>query len=419
MTREDLFAAIGAVEESRLLRSEMAVSSVETGTKTGKRSRIFRNFLIAAIIVSMLAVTAYAVGGYLIFDSPEAMITAIFGDKTGYDHKGVTTWEDPEKPGSIYENPGFDRVPVDEKLAVEEILPHISAVGQSFTWRGYTLTVDAVMYDSVTQCGLLTYQLTNPDGIKPYNVEATGEVWGHPVNFNKGGEAYIIQEKTSDTCLSVAQYFWYDPEDTRDMELTISQWTFVEPGPEYQAHIMELFEEIKQEYTLEEAIAAYIQEHGQDEYDRILAESTEEQMENYCYGVLWTKRLEELYTCPEKITIHPDLESELNHITFYGGAITISPISMMIDVSGMAFLHTDIYGKFHVSADNIRDLIIRYADGTEYIVLSETVNNTADVGNSQIDGAGAYVQCKILFNRIIDVNEISAVYVNGVELPVV
>jgi len=418
MTREDLFLAIGTVEESRLLRSEIAVSTRETGPKTGKRTRLFRNFLIAAILVSMLAVTAYGVAGYLIFESPQAMITAIFGDKTGYDHKGVTTWQDPEKPGSLYENPGFDRVPVDEKL-VEEIGNHVTAVGQSFTWRGYTLAVDAVMYDNITQCGVLTYQLTNPDGIKPYHVESTGEIWGHPVNFNKGGESYIIAEKTSETCLSVAQYFWYDPEDPRDMELTISQWTFVEPGPEYQSHIMELFEQIKQEYTLEEAMEAYIEEYGQEEYERVSAESTVEQLENICYSVLWTKRLEELYACPEKITIYPDRESELNHITFYGGAITISPISMLIDVSGMDFLHTDIYGKFYVSADNIRNLIIRYADGTEFVVLSDTVNNTVDVTNSQLDGVGAYVLSKIIFNRIIDVNEISAVYVNGVELPVI
>lgn len=415
MTREDLFAAIGMVEESRLQRSELEMTA--TGTKPKKTGRIFRNFLIAAIIVSMLAVTAYAVAGYLIFESPQAMITAIFGDKTGYDHKGVTTWTDPEKPGSLYENPGFDRVPVDETLAAE-IGMHVTAVGQSFTWRGYTLTVDAVMYDSVTQCGVLTYQLTNPDGIKPYNVESTGEVWGHPVNFNKGGEAYIIADKTSDTCLSVAQYFWYDPEDPRDMELTISQWTFVEPGPEYQAQIMELFEQIKLEYTLEEAVEAYIQEYGQQEYDRVLTESTQEQMENFCYSVLWTKRLEELYACPEKITIYPDKESALNHITFYGGAITISPVSMRIDVSGMNFLHTDIHGKFHVSADNIRDLTIRYADGAEYVVLSDTVNNTVDVANSQIDGSGSYVLGRIIFNRIIDVENISAVYINGVELPV-
>ena len=58
MTREDLFLAIGMVEESRLQRSELEVTATEQKPK--KTGRIFRNFLIAAILVSMLAVTAYA-----------------------------------------------------------------------------------------------------------------------------------------------------------------------------------------------------------------------------------------------------------------------------------------------------------------------------------------------------------------------
>lgn len=58
MTREDLFLAIGMVEESRLQRSELEMSGPEA--KHRKTGRVFRNFLIAAIIVSMLAVTAYA-----------------------------------------------------------------------------------------------------------------------------------------------------------------------------------------------------------------------------------------------------------------------------------------------------------------------------------------------------------------------
>ena len=103
MTREELFTAIGAVEESRLERSELAVSPAVTGTR--KSGKLFRHLLIAAIIVSMLAVTAYAVAGYLIFESPEAMITAIFGNKTGYDHKGVTTWTDPESPAASMKIP--------------------------------------------------------------------------------------------------------------------------------------------------------------------------------------------------------------------------------------------------------------------------------------------------------------------------
>lgn len=63
MTREDLFLAIGQVESSRLARSELSVPSreiKEDKTMKARPRRIFRNLLIAAVIVSMLAVTAYA-----------------------------------------------------------------------------------------------------------------------------------------------------------------------------------------------------------------------------------------------------------------------------------------------------------------------------------------------------------------------
>lgn len=63
MKREDLFLAIGQVENSRLARSELSVPSreiKEDKTMKARPRRIIRNLLIAAVIVSMLAVTAYA-----------------------------------------------------------------------------------------------------------------------------------------------------------------------------------------------------------------------------------------------------------------------------------------------------------------------------------------------------------------------
>ena len=177
MKREDLFAAIGQVESSRLARSELEmtnpspVEQEEEPNMTKKRistGRIIRNILAAAIILSMLGVTAYAVAGYVIFDSPQDMLTSIFGDQTGYDHKDVTHWTDPEKPGEVYDNPAYDRVPVDEEVMQSEAAPLVSPVGQSISWKGYTLTVDANMYDKVTKCGLLTYTIENPDGLPHY-----------------------------------------------------------------------------------------------------------------------------------------------------------------------------------------------------------------------------------------------------------
>lgn len=428
MTREELFLAIGEVEGSRLLRSELTVQDSSEMQKTEEpvmkhrtinTRRIVRNLIAAILILSTLAVTAYAVVGYVIFESPEEMIASIFGNKTGYDHKDITYWSDPEKPGSQYTNPAFDRVEAEKSVVAQDVTPHVSAVGQSFTWRGYTLTVDALMYDSVTKCGILTCKLENPDGIKPYNVEPTGEIWNHPIDFNQYGYAHIIQEKTTDTCLAMTYYFQYDPDRDRDMEVKISQWTFVEPGAEYQTHIMEIFEQIKQEYPLEEAIAAYIEEHGQEEYDRVKAESTEEQMADYCYAVLWTRRLEELYVCPEKIIVKPDAESTLNHVTMADASVTVSPISLLLDATNLEFLHTDIYGQYGPSGDNARTITVCYSDGTEYEVMGEAVQNTVFVVNHPKNKEDInYPLLTIMFNRIIDVDKVTSVIINGVELPV-
>ena len=149
MKAEELFLAIGEVESSRLTRSELTATrpsgqreQEEPKMKKRNVSRILRNLLVAALIVSLLAVTAYAVAGFVIFDSPQDMISGLFGDKTGYDHKDVTHFTDPEKPGEVYDIPAYDRVPVDESVAVSEAVPLVSPVGQSISWEGYTLTVD-------------------------------------------------------------------------------------------------------------------------------------------------------------------------------------------------------------------------------------------------------------------------------------
>ena len=150
MTREDLFLAIGQVESSRLSRSELSsLQTEEDKLMYTKPKRTMRNLLIAAVIVSMLAVTAYAAAGYLLFDSPEEMISAIFGDKTGFDHAAAGDILD--KDGNVLAvRARHDRVPADEEVVASEAAPLVEAVGQSISWGGYTLTVDANLYDSVT-----------------------------------------------------------------------------------------------------------------------------------------------------------------------------------------------------------------------------------------------------------------------------
>lgn len=413
MKREDLFLAIGAVDESRLARSELAVSGPSGAChkeepimkKKGiSAGRIIRNILVAALILSMVSMTAYAAVGYLIFDSPSEMLTSIFGDKTGYDHKDVTHWTDPEKPGSVYDNPAYDRVPVDEAVVQSEAAPMVSPVGQSISWKGYTLTVDANMYDHVTKCGVLTYTIENPDGLKPYEVLSNGELSGDGLDTNQYGYSYIIQDKSSDIKLTAAYYYQLRNPNSTDLELTISQWVAVDPGPEYQQHIEQILEEIKQQYTAEEAIEAFIQEHGQEEYDRLSKEETQEQITEFGYGVLWTDKLNEMYTCPDKIIIPEAALGEMSSVVLADGNIVISPIAMYIDITDMQDYPVGYIGVAK----------IQFKDGTEYVVADDnTANYMFAVGSSEKEDV------TYMFNRMIDVNEITSVILDsGLEFTV-
>lgn len=443
MTAEELFAAIGQVDEDRLAGTEDSSdfeNQEDMTMKTKKAGRVLRNLLIAAVVVSMLAVTAFATTGFLLYDSPSQMIAAIFGDQTGYDHKGITTWQDSEKT-ETYQSPAYDRVEADPTVVEQDIVPYVSPVGQSIQWDGYTLSIDSLLYDSATHCGILTYTMENSEGITGYQVGNDGEVWNFPVSFNQYSKDYIIREKTTDTRLAVTSYFYYRASAGTDpMEITFSQWLRVTPGPEYQAMIMELLEQIKQEYTPEEAVAAYIAEHGQDSYDELTKTETPERLRDQCYGVIWAKRLEELYSCPEKIVITPDPESSLRCVTLADGAVTVTPMALQVDVETLDFLHTDIYGDLRIDADNIRTLTIRYKDATEYPVFGENLSNTAFVltnypeDNVQTEvfispeedplGQGYYSAensknlsvMTLMFNRLIDIDQVASVVINGTEL---
>ncbi|MBQ3193860.1 MAG: hypothetical protein IJB59_09865 [Oscillospiraceae bacterium] len=414
MTKEDLFLAIGEVEESRLLRSEWVmqassdVSRKEKPEMKKKRvcaSRIVRNVLIAAVIVSMLGVTAYAVGGYIIFESPQEMIAAVFGDKTGYDHKDVTTVTDPEKPGSVYEEPAYDRVPADEEIVESEVAPLVSPVGQSISWNGYTLRVDANMYDQVTKCGVLTYALENPEGIGEYEVQNNGRVWfaeGEIVYFSQYGYSYIIQDQSNDKKLTATYYYQLRDRESTDLEIGFTQWATI-THEEYEQKLADLKEQIRQEIPEEEAIALKKQQLG--EYWGWYVETfTREEIIESGYTDMAHEKMEEIATCPDKITIPENALGEMTNITLADCDITISSIAMYIDITDMT----------NYPRESIGVVIIRFKDGTEYVVVDDrTENYMFAVGSSERNDT------TYMFNRIIDVNEVASVILDGnIELTV-
>ena len=407
MKAEELFLAIGEVESSRLTRSELTATrpsgqreQEEPKMKKKNISRTLRNLLVAAVIVSMLAVTAYAVAGFVIFDSPEDMVASLFGDKTGFDHKDVTHFEDPEKPGSVYDVPAYDRVPVDESAAAEAA-SLVSPVGQSISWEGYTLTVDANMYDPATKCGVLTYTLENPDGLAHYEVEPDGKFFfpdGEIVTMNQYGRSYIIQDKTTDTKLTAAYYYQLRNPNTTDMELTLSDW-IVRNGAEYQQKLEELRARIRQEYTEEDAIA-YKKKSVGDMWHWFEENYTREKLLESCYSELETAMEPEIdmqTECPYSITIPEEAQGEMSSIALADGSIHISSIAICVDGGSIP----------GYPSEEINVTKIRFKDGTEYVVRDDnTANYVFAVGSTPNN-------ITFMFNRMIDVNEISSVTVDG------
>lgn len=452
MKREDLFLAIGSVEESRLLRSENPVSAGMSQVEPSdvrKPTRLLRNLLVAAIVVSMLAVTAYAVTGFLIYESPNAMITAIFGDKTGFDHSDGSIRPDPfGGPEGILVEPTFDRVPVDETVAGEDVAPHVDAVGQSISFQGYTLTVDAFVYDSATRCGFFTYLLENPNGVSGYKLQSTGEIWyeGVPdiVQVNQYGYPHIIREKTTDTCLAATYYFRYDPRRNENLEVYLQREERYTPE-EFSALIAEEVKKRKQEMTPEEAVDTIRQKLDAETFAYVFQGMTEAEIIEQCYVEIVASEVAarlEAEGRSEAITIALSGEQNMKHATASDGSVLISPISIYVDITDMDFLHDTSDGWKHIHTDSIDSILLRFSDGTEYTVMDgytlnyvfsvthmpeENVSTEVIVppeddpngeGYAYVVDSHGYCLLTVMFNRLVDVDQIAAVVINGVELPV-
>lgn len=406
MKREDLFLAIGAVEDDRLQRSEWSLREPSLPRmeepemkKSVNKRRIVCNLLVAVLIISTLAVGAFAATGFLLFGSPEEMIATIFGDKTGYDHSDGSIRPDPESPSSgIIVEPAYDRVPADETVVAEEAAPLVEPVGQSISWEGYTLTVDANLYDSVTKCGLLTYTLENPEGLN-YSLQSNGEVWfptGEVVSFSQYGYSYIIQDKSTDKQLTATYYYQLRNPNSTDLEISFTQWASI-TQKEITQRIADIKGELRQEISEEEIYEFQKQYYGED-WPWFEENRTREEIIDAGYEVKAYERLEKATTCPDQITIPENAQGEMTNITLGNGAITLSPIAVTIRIQELESISKNFVGM----------LKIKFADGTEYVVEDGyTMNYVFQVGDSK------NMETTYMFNRIIDVNEVVCVIVDG------
>lgn len=124
--------------------------------------------------------------------------------------------------------------------------------------------------------------------------------------------------------------------------------------------------------------------------------------------------IEEASTSPDRITFDCSRSSGIENITLGQSGVTVSPVSMQVDTRKMDFLKDQ---------DSNDEIVISFADGTEYLVEGENAE-----GNSVLnylfalwspvevreDADDVFLTC--MFNRVIDLDQVASVKINGIEL---
>ena len=273
------------------------------------------------------------------------------------------------------------------------------SAGQSISWNGYTLRVDANLYDQVTKCGVMTYTLENSEGIGGYETEDNGKVWFRglaPICFNQYGYSYVIEDQCTDTKFTAAYYYQLrDPENT-DFVIEFTEGATV-TMEEYEQMLADKKEALRRTVPEEEAVALKQQQLG-DQWQWYLDTYTQEEIIESGYTDMAYEQMEDIETGPDRIVIPEKALGEMSSITLAEGDMIISPIAMYIDITDW----TD-YPESYVET-----CIIRFADGTEYVIKDETNENymfavTAGISND----------INYMFNRIIDVKEVTSIVLDG------
>ena len=421
MTNFELFKALGCISAGNLSGAEQLQTAprVVTHKKSWKRP-----LLVAAVIALALLLVGCAVAYALtVFGSPAEMIAGLYG---GADSAAPFEDSDPDRPNAAWTVPGYEKSPVEETVA-QELQKWVSPVGKSISTDSYTLTVDAYVYDSTTQCGFITMLLTHdaPIELSPGRNNLLGSV---PVNFNQYGYAYLIPEKTTDTQLAFTYYFradmqngtnllvsfpdfeeeakWEEYEENRPAEVeAIRERLKQELTPQEAAEKMEalgygsggytgeyddyyylaaheydvahgayqlseeemerqaLEKKLREELTPEEAVEQLRSLWGDELVDETFGGQTEE-MTAFAYLTL-AKRAYEQAHMDEMVCVSLPDGGSLPHRTFGQGDVYVNSLCVRVRSS-----------RYAESGDSVQTLIFHMTDGTDFVVVDSLTDNT-------------------------------------------
>lgn len=352
---KEAFSVLTASEDTLKEVMKMTVNRKKT-------SRISRITLVAAavILVLSMATVAMAYVGFTQYENPRAMLRAFFGDNGTNTSEGIVEYNE---DGQLEMNlPGWERVPIDEELAEDLITDHISGENATITWAGYTLTVEACLYDTLTQGVLIYYTVENPDGISGYGIDPNSQFGWIPevgnifITIPLPGATYIDEAMSTETKLYICEYviIWDYADDPSMLEIEVGVYT-LDPEPYHE-----------NDNTLRDVQG----------------------------------------TVPIQLPDGGGMEA----LTLSDGNVLVSPIGIRIYEEAFGF----------DPAWYIHEIIFRFDDGSEYVLLSNENfidNRMYALGSNAADASIKY-NTTHLFNRIVDVNNLVEIILDDVVISV-
>lgn len=325
---------------------EMTMNKIKDNKTRARRvTKAYRIGLVAAILVVLFSIGAGAYRGFVEYGKSGGMLDSFFGERKVMSGDRVTEYETVEYGGETYEKlvtniPAWERMPISEEL-MEKLASHIGAVEESISYGGYTLTVEACLYDANIGGGLLYYSVENPKGLEDYKIQTDGEIWwptdsGWFAVVGEPEQSYIDEGRSTDTKLYICSHFAY-VESWGDFEIRVGT--------------------------------------GSDRTDK---NSSGLSIDLYDTGM----------PC----------------LSFAEGNVKLSYIGLAVDKTALGL----------PQSSDIDHIIIRFADGSEYIAVQDDeqayISNLAyalDRGGDDGDGYDA----TYLFNSIVDIENVTEIQI--------
>lgn len=363
MTSFQLLKGLTEIDSELLVGVEQQTNASKTTWNKSQSKHLSgkKIWLIAAVIVlAMLLVGCAVAYAMIIFGSPAEMISALYGENTGFASAPPTEVNDPGKPGSAYTVPGYEKQPVEETVA-QELEKWVSPVGKSITTDGYKLTVDAYIYDSTTQSGFITLLLEHNKPISEeellvgYNGEIGG-LSGNYLNFNQYGRAYLIPGKTTPTQLAFTYYFRADMRTGTNLLVSF-------PDFEESIELQALREQMEKDLTPNDAVQKLRSLWG----DALVEETFADHMDDLsagAYHFLALRAYEQAHS-DEMVCISLPNSGSLPFKTFGQGDVYVNSLCVRIRTS-----------HYTEPGGSNEKVIFHMTDGTDFVVVDNLTDNT-------------------------------------------